>query len=321
VDAVASMLYRDYARPDGQWLANQYGGRENIEAIDFLRKLNETVYSEYPNVLMIAEESTAWPQVSKPTYVGGLGFGFKWDMGWMHDTLEYIAHEPVHRKFHHNQLTFRGLYMWSENFVLPLSHDEVVYGKRSLLNKMPGDWWQKFANLRLLLGYMWTQPGKKLLFMGGEIGQWYEWQCDTSLDWHLLELPTHRGVKDWVRDLNNCYKNEKAMSELDAHAGGFEWIDCQDVEQSVLTYMRKDKHGNPIVVACNFTPVTRHNYMVGVPTGGYWKEILNSDSAIYGGSGQGNYGGTHSNPLSVHGRQHSLTLTLPPLSMVALRPE
>lgn len=321
VDAVASMLYLDYARKDGEWLPNQYGGRENIEAIDFLRKLNEIVYSDYPNVMMIAEESTAWAQVSKPTYVGGLGFGFKWDMGWMHDTLKYMEQEPIHRKYHHNQLTFRGLYMWSENFVLPLSHDEVVYGKKSLLNKMPGDWWQKFANLRLLLGYMWTLPGKKLLFMGGEFGQWNEWQHDYSLDWNLLDHQTHNGLKDWVRDINNAYKHEPALHELDAAQGGFDWVDCNDLEQSVLSFMRRDKKGKPMLIVGNFTPVPRNNYLVGVPCSGYWKEVLNSDATIYGGSGQGNFGGVEANPISVHGRSHSLTLTLPPLAMVALRPE
>ena len=321
VDAVASVLYRDYARPPGEWLPNDYGGRENIEAIDFLRKFNEIVYSEYPHTMTIAEESTAWPQVSKPTYVGGLGFGFKWDMGWMHDTLEYMQNDPVHRMYHHNKLTFRSLYAYSENFVLPLSHDEVVYGKRSLLNKMPGDDWQKFANLRLLLGYMWTLPAKKLLFMGAEFGQWNEWQFDQSLDWHLLDYPLHKGIKSWMSDLNASYKSVPALHELDCGGGsGFEWIDCGDVHQSILTYLRKDKHGGPVLIACNFTPVPRHNYMVGVPHDGYWKEILNSDANVYGGSGQGNMGGTYANPHPVHGRQHSVTITLPPLGMVAFRP-
>jgi 1,4-alpha-glucan branching enzyme len=321
VDAVASMLYRDYARRDGDWLPNQYGGNENLEAIDFLKKLNEIIYAEYPHTMTIAEESTAWPQVSRPVYVGGLGFGFKWDMGWMHDTLEYIQHESVHRKYHHNSLTFRGLYQYSENFVLPLSHDEVVYGKRSLLNKMPGDDWQKFANLRLLYGYMYTMPAKKLLFMGGEIGQWNEWYFEQSLDWHLLSSPLHKGVQSWCRDLNMAYKDIPAMHAGDCHSWGFEWIDCQDVEQSVLSYMRKTRDGAPVVVCCNFTPVPRYNYMVGLPTGGYWKEILNSDASEYGGSGVGNFGGKDSNPVSVHGRPHSLTLTLPPLSMVAFQPQ
>lgn len=320
VDAVASMLYRDYGRRDGEWVANDYGGRENLEAIDFLKKLNEVIYTEYPNTMTIAEESTAWPQVSKPTYVGGLGFGFKWDMGWMHDTLEYISHDAVYRKFHHNSLTFRGLYAYSENFVLPLSHDEVVYGKRSLVSKMPGDDWQKFANLRLLLGYMWTIPAKKLLFMGGDIAQWNEWYHEASLDWHLLNEYGNNGVNKWCRDINKAYSSIKALHEGDCAHWGFEWVDCGDVEQSVLTYMRKAKDGTPVLVALNFTPVPRHNYMVGVPVGGFWKEILNSDAVEYGGSGQGNLGGLNANPVGVHGRSHSLTLVMPPLGMVALMP-
>jgi 1,4-alpha-glucan branching enzyme len=321
VDAVASMLYRDYARKEGEWLPNQYGGNENLEAIDFMKKLNEIIYAEFPNTMTIAEESTAWPNVSRPTYLGGLGFGFKWDMGWMHDTLEYFELNPIHRKYHHNKLTFRGLYQYSENFVLPLSHDEVVYGKRSLLSKMPGDDWQKFANLRLLYGYMYTLPGKKLLFMGGEFGQWNEWYFEQSLDWHLLDYPLHKGLQDWCRDLNHAYKDLPALHAGDCHAWGFEWVDCQDVEQSVLTYMRKTKAGGPpVLIACNFTPVPRHNYIVGVPVGGYWKEVLNSDASNYGGSGQGNFGGMDANPVSAHGRQYSLTLTLPPLAMVAFQP-
>ena len=320
VDAVASMLYRDYARSDGEWLANQYGGNENLEAIDFMKKLNEIIYAEYPHTLMIAEESTAWPHVSRPTYVGGLGFSFKWDMGWMHDTLEYFDLDPVYRKFHHNKLTFRGLYQFSENFVMSLSHDEVVYGKRSLLSKMPGAAWQKFANLRLLFGYMYTLPGKKLVFMGGEIGQWNEWYFERSLDWHLLEHPMHAGLQRWCRDLNLIYREVGALHTGDCQPWGFEWIDCQDVEQTVLTYMRKSKDGQPLVVACNFTPVPRHNYMIGVPQKGFWQEILNSDAALYGGSGQGNFGGMEANPTGVHGRPYSLTLTLPPLGIVAFRP-
>ncbi|MBP6594599.1 MAG: 1,4-alpha-glucan branching protein GlgB, partial [Candidatus Obscuribacter sp.] len=276
VDAVASMLYLDYGRKDGEWLPNQWGGRENVEAIDFLRKLNEKIYLEYPSALMIAEESTAWPQVTRPTYVGGLGFGLKWDMGWMNDTLEFFSMDPVYRKFHHNRLTFRAMYSSSENFVLPLSHDEVVHGKYSLLSKMPGDHWQKFANLRLLLGYQYSQPGKKLLFMGGEFGQWIEWREDQSLDWHLLEYDSHAGMKRYTADLNKLYRDEPAMHEMDCHGHGFDWVDCQDGEQSVLTYLRKDKHGKAVLVAINFTPVPRYNYRVGVPEGGHWQELINS---------------------------------------------
>jgi len=283
--------------------------------------MNEIIYSEYPSTMTIAEESTAWPQVSKPTYVGGLGFGFKWDMGWMHDTLKYMANDAVYRKYHHNSLTFRGLYATSENFCLPLSHDEVVYGKRSLLSKMPGDDWQKFANLRLLFGYMWTVPAKKLLFMGGDIGQWNEWYEARSLDWHLLDWESHRGLNKWVRDLNRAYASIPALHEGDCMHWGFEWVDCCDWEQSILTYMRKSKDGKPVLIALNFTPVPRYNYMVGVPQGGFWKEILNSDSHEYWGSGQGNLGGLHANPVGVHGRSHSLTLVLPPLGMVAFQPE
>lgn len=320
VDAVASMLYLDYARKDGEWLPNQFGGRENIEAIHFLKRLNERVYLEHPDTLVIAEESTAWPQVSRPTYLGGLGFGMKWDMGWMHDTLQYMKNEPIHRKYHHNKLTFRGLYATSENFVLALSHDEVVYGKGSLLNKMPGDEWQQFANLRLLLGYMYTISGKKLIFMGSEFGQRNEWYYEGSLDWHLTQYPLHHGAQDFMRDLNKMYKEEPALYELDNDRSGFEWIDCTDYEQSVFSYMRvaKDPKNN-LVIACNFTPVPRHNYMIGVPKDGYWKEILNSDAPVYGGSGQGNLGGLDASPVSFHGRRNALVMTLPPLSMVVFK--
>lgn len=321
VDAVASMLYLDYARKDGEWIPNQYGGRENLEAISFMRRLNERVYLEYPGAMLIAEESTAWSLVSRPTYLGGLGFGYKWDMGWMHDTLEYMTHDAVFRKYHHNLLTFRGLYMYSENFVLALSHDEVVYGKRSLLHKMPGDDWQKFANLRLLYGYMFTVPGKKLLMMGGEFGQWNEWYFEQSLDWHLLDIPVHRGVHKLVSDLNHLYKQEPALHYFDCEPGGFQWIDCHDVEQSVLSFLRLGKEGkDTMAVVCNFTPVPRHNYMVGVPTAGFWKEIVNTDATEYGGSGHGNLGGVMANPVGTHGRAHSLTLTLPPLSVIVLKP-
>ena len=317
VDAVASMLYLDYARKEGEWIPNQYGGRENLGAIGFLRRFNEEVYKSYPDVQTIAEESTSWPMVSRPNYVGGLGFGLKWDMGWMHDTLEYISKEPIHRKYHHNSLTFRMLYAFHENFVLPLSHDEVVYGKRSLLGKMPGDDWQKFANLRVLLGYMFAQPGKKLLFMGGEFGQWKEWVHDESLDWHLLEYSPHRGVQRWVEDLNRLYRNEAALHELDCQPAGFEWIDCNDAEGSIVSFIRKAKSAEEVVlVVCNFTPVLRTDYKVGVVRSGFWRELLNSDATEYGGSGQGNKGGVEGVPAACHGRPYSLNLTLPPLGIV-----
>jgi len=322
IDAVASMLYLDYSRQEGEWVPNKYGGRENIEAIALLRDLNRRIYEHYPDVQTHAEESTAWPMVSRPTYVGGLGFGLKWDMGWMHDTLEYISKDPIHRRFHHDQLTFRGMYQFSENFVLPLSHDEVVYGKGSLLNKMPGDDWQKFANLRLLFGYMYTQPGKKLLFMGGEFGQWGEWYHEASLDWNLLEYPAHQGLQRWVRDLNHVYRSEPALYVFDCHPGGFEWIDCHDAESCSLSYFRKSDAGNQgVVVVCNFTPVLRDNYSVGAPYPGYWRELLNSDAPEYGGSGQGNLGGVHTVPVPCHGRPQSFSLTLPPLGMICLRYE
>jgi 1,4-alpha-glucan branching enzyme len=321
VDAVASMLYLDYSRGEGEWLPNKYGGRENLEAIDFLRQLNTMVYAEHPDAQTIAEESTAWPMVSRPTYLGGLGFGMKWDMGWMHDTLQYMSHDPVHRKFHHNELTFRQIYASTENFVLPLSHDEVVHGKGSLLGKMAGDEWQKLANLRLLFGYMWAQTGKKLLFMGGEFAQWREWNHEDSLDWHLLEQPSHHGVQRWVEDLNRFYRGEPALFELDPEGGGFEWIDANDSAQSVLTFLRNGRSEQDVIlVACNFTPIPRPNYLVGVPVGGAWKEVLNSDATLYGGSGWGNLGGLDTLPISVHGRPRALNLTLPPMSCVFLKP-
>ncbi len=317
VDAVASMLYLDYGRKEGEWIPNKYGGHENIEAIDFLRRFNHVVYHEKPDVQTIAEESTAWPMVSRPTYVGGLGFGLKWDMGWMHDTLDYMSRDPVYRKYHHNNLTFRMLYAFAENFTLPLSHDEVVHGKASLLSKMPGDEWQKFANLRLLLGYMYAQAGKKLLFMGGEFGQWREWKHDESLDWHLLQYPPHSGLQRWVSDLNNLYRSEPALYQTDFEKAGFEWIDCNDVEHSVVSLMR---HGHlphdSIIVVCNFTPITHFHYRIGVPQAGFWKEILNSDAAEYGGSGKGSFGGVEAVPISLHGRPCSITFILPPLSAV-----
>ncbi|GAB4361925.1 MAG: 1,4-alpha-glucan branching protein GlgB [Deltaproteobacteria bacterium] len=322
VDAVASMLYLDYSRKEGEWIPNRYGGRENIEAIDFLRRFNVAVYESHPDIITVAEESTAWPMVSRPTYVGGLGFGMKWDMGWMHDTLEYMSKDPIHRKYHHDRLTFRMLYSFAENFVLPLSHDEVVHGKGSLLAKMPGDDWQKFANLRVLFGYMYAQPGKKLLFMGGEIGQWREWNHEESIDWHLLENPMHAGLSRWVEELNRFYRDEKAMHELDFDPAGFEWVDCQDADQSVISLIRKGRStGDILLCAFNFTPVPRHNYRLGVPRGGFWKEVLNSDAKEYGGSGQGNIGGVEAAPISVHGRLHAVHLVLPPLGAVFFKSE
>jgi 1,4-alpha-glucan branching enzyme len=322
LDAVASMLYLDYSRKNGDWIPNKYGGQENLEAIDFLQRLNHEVYRNHSDVQTIAEESTSWSMVSRPTWVGGLGFGMKWDMGWMHDTLKYLSLDPVHRKFHHNQLTFRMLYAFKENFVLPLSHDEVVYGKCSLINKMPGDYWQKFANLRLLYGYMYGQPGKKLLFMGGEFGQWDEWQHEAQLDWSLLDSDSHRQLKHWVTDLNNTYRRETALHEQDMNPAGFEWIDCNDSDHSVLSFIRKGKAKDDIVVAvCNFTPVPRIKYRVGVPHAGFWKELLNSDAREYGGSGMGNLGGIKADRIPFHGRSCSLNLTLPPLSVLFLKRE
>jgi 1,4-alpha-glucan branching enzyme len=317
VDAVASMLYLDYARKDGEWVPNKYGGRENINAIDFLRRLNAAVYEHFPDAQTIAEESTDWPMVSRPTYVGGLGFGLKWDMGWMHDTLQYMCKEPVHRRYHQDKLTFRMLYAFHENFVLPLSHDEVVYGKGSLLGKMSGDDWQKFANLRALYGYMYAQPAKKLLFMGGEFGQWREWSHDGSLDWDLVDYPLHSGVQQWIRDLNRLYRSEPALHELDCEPAGFEWIDCGDAESSVVSLIRKGKStANLVLAVCNFTPVPRQEYRIGAPRGGFWHEALNSDAWEYGGSGMGNAGGVEVSPQPHHGRPFSLLLTLPPLSAV-----
>jgi 1,4-alpha-glucan branching enzyme len=320
VDAVASMLYLDYGRREGQWVPNRYGGNENIEAIHFLRAVNEQVYAAFPEVLMIAEESTAWPQVSKPIYVGGLGFGFKWNMGWMHDVLSYMSTDPVFRSYHHNEITFSLMYAFSENFILPFSHDEVVYGKGSMLRKMPGDEWQKFANLRLLYGFMLSHPGKKLLFMGSEFGQWSEWNHDASLDWHLIETSLHGGLKRWVRDLNTFYRGQPSMHEGDATAAGFEWVDCKDHQRSILSFIRRAHNYDDItLVVCNFTPLPRQNYRIGVPWGGSWKEALNSDAPMYGGSGQGNFGGLQAAPLPIHGRQFSLNMTLPPLGIVVFR--
>ncbi|MDP9342726.1 MAG: 1,4-alpha-glucan branching protein GlgB [Actinomycetota bacterium] len=321
VDAVASMLYLDYSRKAGEWIPNEYGGRENLDAISFLRTMNEHVYREHPDTQTMAEESTSWPMVSRPVYVGGLGFGLKWDMGWMHDSLDYMANDPVHRRFHHNRLTFRQLYAFTENFVLPLSHDEVVHGKGSLIGKMPGDEWQRFANLRLLLGYMYSQPGKKLLFMGGEFGQYAEWNHDRSLDWHLLEHAPHAGLQRWTRDLNVRHREETALYELDTDPAGFQWVDANDSEHSVVSFLRLDRSGRAVLVVCNFTPVPRAGYRVGVPYGGFWREILNSDAGEFGGSGWGNYGGVEAESWSVHGRPFSVSLTLPPLGCVFLEGE
>jgi 1,4-alpha-glucan branching enzyme len=319
VDAIASMLYLDYSRKKGEWIPNEFGGNENIPAVAFLRRLNEEVYRSFPDVQTYAEESTSWPMVSRPTYLGGLGFGLKWDMGWMHDTLSYMSKGSIYRKYYQNQLTFRPLYAGSENYVLPLSHDEVVHGKASLLGKMPGDEWQRFANLRLLFGYMFGQPGKKLLFMGGEFGQVREWSHDESLEWHLLDAAPHAALRLWVGDLNRFYRTEPSLHELDCHPGGFEWVDCADSQNSTISFLRRGKRSQPILTVYNFTPVPRHNYLVGVPTGGHWKELLNGDSKDYGGSGQGNFGGIDAAPIPQHDRPYSLSLTLPPLAVIFLK--
>jgi 1,4-alpha-glucan branching enzyme len=322
VDAVASMLYLDYSRKQGEWIPNQFGGRENLEAIDFLRQFNQETYKEHPGIQNFAEESTSWPMVSRPTYLGGLGFGMKWDMGWMHDTLQYFSQDPIHRKYHHNKLTFRMLYGFTENFVLPLSHDEVVHGKGSLIGKMPGDEWQKFANLRLLFAYMYAQPGKKLLFMGDEFGQVREWAHDTSLEWHVLQYPFHRGVQSWMEQLNRLYREQPGMHQLDTDPAGFEWVDCNDAAASVVSLLRKGKSPKDTVLAvCNFTPIPRASYRVGVPSGGFWRELLNSDAKEYGGSGLGNLGGCTAEEIQAHGRPHSLNLVLPPLAALFLKPE
>lgn len=317
VDGVASMIYLDYGRREGEWIPNEYGGKENLEAIEFLKRFNEAVYINFPGVQTIAEESTAWPMVSRPAYVGGLGFGMKWNMGWMHDTLDYFSKDPIRRKFHHNQLTFSIWYAFYENFILSLSHDEVVYGKGSLLRRMPGDDWQKVANLRALFGYMFGHPGKKLIFMGGEFGQWDEWYHEKSLDWHLLEYPSHRGILRWVKDLNHFYKNEPSLFELDFSFDGFEWVEFRDSDSSVISFIRKgNTSNNLILVICNFTPVPRINYRIGAPRGGYWMEVLNSDSTYYGGSGIGNSGGVEASSIPEHGRQFSLSISLPPFGVL-----
>ena len=314
------MLYLDYSRKQGEWIPNQYGGNENLEAISLLRRFNEEVYRHFPDVQTYAEESTAWPMVSRPTSVGGLGFGLKWDMGWMHDTLKYLQKEPIHRQFHHGEITFRMLYAFNENYVLPLSHDEVVHGKGSLLSRMPGDPWQQFASLRLLYGYQWAQPGKKLLFMGCEFGQGHEWNHDKSLDWHQLHVGWHEGVRLWVSDLNKLYRSEPALHERDCQHGGFEWVDCNDGTNSILTFLRFNAAADEAILAVvNFTPVTRVGYRVGVPFWGRWTELLNSDAPLYGGSGQGNKGGLDAQPMPWHGRPCSLDVTAVPLGVTLFK--
>jgi len=320
IDAVASLLYLDYGRKHGEWIPNEYGGKENIGAITFLRKLNEEVYRSLPDVQTIAEESTAWPMVSRPVYAGGLGFGMKWNMGWMHDTLFYFARDSVFRKYHQNQLTFSIWYAFTENFMLALSHDEVVHGKGSLMGKMPGDPWQQFANMRLLFGYLYAHPGKKLLFMGAEVGQWSEWNHDSSVEWHLLDIAPHRALRRWLQHLNILLRGEPALHQLDFDPQGFEWVDCADHESSVVAFLRKGRaHGDVLLVVFNFTPVPRTCYRVGVPAPGFWRELLNSDATEYGGSGQGNFGGVQSEPVPMHGREQSLSLTIPPLGMVVFK--
>jgi len=321
VDAVASMLYLDYSRRDGQWEPNRYGGRENLEAIDLLKTFNVEVHRHHPGVLTIAEESTAWPAVSRPTYCGGLGFSLKWNMGWMNDTLRYMRHDPVHRKYHHDELTFSLIYAFHENFVLPFSHDEVVHGKGSMIGQMPGDLWQKFANLRLLYAYMWCHPGKKLLFMGNEFGQWREWNHDAGLDWDLLRWDTHRGLARCIADLNRLLCAEPALHELDFDSRGFQWIDCHDWAGSILAFVRRgDDPDDFLVVACNFTPVPRHGYRLGVPRAGRYDEVFNGDSAWYGGSNVGNGGTIATLDEPSHGQPQCLALTLPPLAAVVLKP-
>ncbi len=321
VDAVASMLYLDYSRAEGQWVPNRYGGRENLDAIDFLRKTNEVVHGVFPGVLTIAEESTSWPMVSRPTYIGGLGFSLKWNMGWMHDTLDYMKKDPIHRRFHHNRMTFGMLYAFHENFVLPLSHDEVVHGKGSLLGKMPGDEWQKFANLRAYFGFMWAYCGKKHLFMGCEFGQWQEWNFDTGLEWEALSYSLHQGVRRLVRDLNLVYQSEPALYENDFDWSGFSWIDANDSDNSVLSFIRHDRNDDEqIVIVCNLTPVVRQGYRIGVPRAGAYRELINSDKDVYGGTGQYINDGIASETVPCHGMDHSLALTLPPLSTLMLKP-
>jgi 1,4-alpha-glucan branching enzyme len=313
VDAVASMLYLDYSRKPGEWIPNVHGGRENLEALDFLRRLNTGIYADHPDVQVIAEESTAFPGVSRPVDAGGVGFGLKWDMGWMHDTLVYFSRDAIHRRHHHGELTFRSVYAFSENFMLPLSHDEVVHGKRSLLAKMPGDDWQRFANLRLLYGYQFGQPGKKLLFMGDELAERGEWDHERGLDWGVLDEPARAGILRWVGDLNGLYRGQRALHDLDTEPGGFMWTQPNDAETSLLSFLRMSPHGPPVLVICNFTPVPRSNVLVGVPNGGFWRELLNSDAVHYGGSGWGNLGGIEAQPVPAHGMPWTLTVAVPPL--------
>lgn len=318
VDAVSSMLYLDYSRKDGEWIPNIHGGRENLEAMHLLRTLNTYIYERFPYAQMIAEESTAWPMVSRPVSTGGLGFGMKWNMGWMHDTLQYFSKDPIHRKYHHDNLLFSMVYFYNENFILSISHDEIVYGKSSLLGKMPGDEWQKFANLRLLLGYMFMHPGKKLLFMGTEIAPWDEWNHEHSLDWHLLQYERHHQIYDILRDLNHIYTREKALYSFDCSPEGFQWIDMHDGENSIITFMRKCG-AEVIVVVCNFTPIIREQYRIGLPSDGYWNEIFNSDSTYYGGSNVGNLGGLEAEASPSHGLPYSLVMTVPPLAVVCFK--
>jgi 1,4-alpha-glucan branching enzyme len=321
VDAVASMLYLDYSRKPGDWIPNRFGGNENLEAIDFIKKFNEVTHGYFPGIMTVAEESTSWPGVTKPVYLGGLGFDMKWNMGWMNDMLEYISKEPVHRKYHHNSLTFSLLYAFSENFILVLSHDEVVHGKRSLLNKMPGDMWQKFANLRLFYGYMYAHPGKKLLFMGGEIGQWDEWKFFQALDWQLLQYEPHRKLRQYVRDLNRIYSSEPALHKVDFESRGFEWIDFRDTDKSVISFIRHSKEPDDhIVVVCNFTPVPRNDYRIGVPDKSFYRELLNGDSADYWGSNVGNAGGVQADTIPWHGKPCSIRIVLPPLGILYFKP-
>ncbi len=322
VDAVASMLYLDYSREEGDWVPNKFGGRENLEAISFLKEFNEQVHQHYPGTMTVAEESTAWGGVSRPTYVGGLGFSFKWNMGWMNDTLRYMQHDPIHRGYHHDELTFSLIYAFTENFMLPFSHDEVVHGKGSLLDQMPGDQWQRFANLRLLYGYQWTHPGKKVLFMGGEIAQWNEWDCNSELQWDLLQWETHQGMQKLVGDLNRVYREQPALHQVEFEQQGFEWIDSHNHNDSVLAYVRRaEDPADFVVVVCNFTPIVRENYRIGVPEEGWYEEILNTDSTYYGGSNIGNASGANAEAFESHGREHSIEVTLPPLSVVMFKPK